>query len=56
MNIYHYILLGLQLLGFLIHLHKNGEFKPEKDFKYNAIYSFYSLVICYVLVILSAYK
>jgi hypothetical protein len=56
MNIFHYILLGLQLLGFLINLHKNGEFKPERDFKYNATISFYGLIIGTTLVILSAYK
>ena len=56
MNKYHYILLSIQLLGFLITLHKNGQLRPEKDFKYNATTSFYSLIICIVLVILSAYK
>lgn len=56
MNIYHHILLLLQLIGFLVNLHKNGEQKPERDLKYNAVYSFYGLVVCYVLVFLSAYK
>ena len=56
MNVYHYALLFLQLVAFLINLHKNGELKPERDFRYNATTAFYSLVIAYTLVILSAYK
>jgi hypothetical protein len=56
MNVYHYALLLVQLIAFLINLHKNGELKPERDFRYNATTAFYSLVIVYTLVILSAYK
>ena len=54
MNAYHYGLLAIAFLSFLINLYKNGELKPESTYRYNAVTSFWSLVIVSILVILSA--
>ena len=56
MNVYHYCLIGLQTTAFLIHLHNHGKLRPERDTKYNAVTSFYALLILIVLVFLSSQK
>lgn len=56
MNLYHYSLIALQFIAFLIHLHNHGNLKPERDLKYNAVFSFYALIILITLVYLSSKK
>lgn len=55
MNIYHYSLLSIVFLSFLINLYKNGQLKPESSHKYDAVISFWSLIIVTILVILSSF-
>ena len=56
MNIYHYLLLSIQLMGFLINLHYNGQKKDESSSFYNAKHSFYATIVVFTLVILSSLK
>lgn len=54
MNVFHYVLIAVSILSFMINLHKHGQPKNEKDQRYNAVTSFYSLAIMIILVIGSA--
>lgn len=52
MNIYHWIIIAIYLLGFLVTLHKNGQLKKETH--YDAAGAFYVSAILIALTILSA--
>lgn len=55
MNIFHYTLISLAILSFIINLYKNGDKKIEKQQYYNAIDSFWSSIILIILTILSTW-
>lgn len=52
MNIFHYVMVGIYLFGFLISLHNHG--KPKEEKNYSAVSTFWACCFMITLIWLSS--